>query len=233
MTIDLDSDSNIDLDDNYIDTTLLKEIRCDFDNYITQIYPSLEKIRLGKNVSNNTYVDNSVFVSSSNYYSGIMPGGYVRTCRRSNSNSDPDSNSKNDIITIIFTIIVTTLMLIAGINIFFKDPYIQFSLSGINKKIKRIHNESIFKSYKNWKKKFVNRTFTRLLIKIGIFISVLVTILMMIYNIENVIPYLVMSCLGVIIWFILSWTDYFNDKEVGLYLELLSAMDVFVGKKSQ
>ena len=237
MTIDINSD----FDNSDVNIPLLKEIHCDLDNYITRVYPCLEKEKAKDKIIKNSYQDtyvnnnNNVFISSISC-NGIMPGGCVITRKAPNvcykSTSIP--NPKNNLMVVIFTIIMTTLMMITGINIFFKDPYVQFYMSGINKKFKRVYNEPILSCYKNWKKKFVNRTFNRLLIKIGVFVSVFVTIIVMINNVENVVPYLTVSCIGIISWFVhMYWIDYFNDKEIRAYLELLSSIVVFVGKKAQ
>jgi len=262
MTINLDTDHDIKNeeekreDKSDINITLLKEIRCDLNNYVTNTYSSLKKDKLIENTyddidnknnlnnvdcTNRTYVDNSVFINSPNYYNGVMPWNcngiipwnYNTRRNSSDSKSSSENNSKSNIITIIFTIIFSTLMLIVGISIFFQDPYVQFLMSGINKKFKKIHNESILKSYKNWKKKFINRTFTKLLIKIGTFVSIFITILVMIFDIEKIVPYLIISCIGIVILFVQYCINYFNDKEVKLYLELLSSIDVFVSKKAQ
>jgi hypothetical protein len=199
--------------------------------YITPSYGnSLKKQSAdwcGTGSAATTYVDNSVFINSPSY--GITPALSSSSASSSSGNSN---NGRNIFLTVLF-ILSLTIGIIIGIFALFDDAYVKFKLSSLNFKMTRVVHPEIKLVYKDWKSKFVQRTYRKLIVKICIFANCLALMITLFYSPDTCILPLATLCICCIVSVVQYCMDFYNDKEIRLYNKLVQLVDIQCNKKDQ
>lgn len=170
----------------------------------------------------DTIIDNSTNIRSTNLFlSGFS--GY---------NNNNNSKTNNVIFTLLFIFGITCCM-IFSIFAIFNDAYVRFKLSNINSKMKRIFHPEIKSVYKDWKTKFIRRTYRRFVVKICIIINLLITTTVLFFSPDNcIIPSILLS-ICCVIFTVQYFFDFYIDKELTFYNELTRLINVQCNKKDQ
>lgn len=171
-----------------------------------------------------SYVDNSIFINAPNY------GG---RCNYSSNSSEGNSEGGKDVFSVILMLLTFTTVLIMGIFTFFDDPYIKFKMSNLNRSFNRITNPEILSAYRDWKPRFLKRTWRKFMCKISIIASLLSTIIVAFYSVDHSIIPVIMFCASCIVFVVQYCLDVYNDKEVTAFINLVKQINLKCCKKDQ
>lgn len=214
------------LEDSMSETQILTDIKQTMNKYISKCYENYQSYT---NPSNHysSYTHNSTFINVP-----IYPQHFTHSTPCSPTMKLPSSSSKEGgTITLFFLIVSLISLTIISIVQIFRDDYVNFLLSKLNKKFKKVNNPLIKQTFKLWKTKFANRTRNKLFVKICIIIASFIAI--MSFSTEFFITSIIILGVCLMCYTILYCLDYYDDKETKYYYDLVFLIDQQISKRDQ